>query len=135
VSHSILELIERRIQGLRRFAAEREAEFQAGQVCRRCGYRHTRIEYEIWVSRRRHRDAQRALAGRGSSKRSCTRPASWLNAVSGSYAAGNAGDRCERATSRGCAGAATPPRRGNLNHTPRKLAPNAREGHSIANID
>jgi hypothetical protein len=41
-----LELIERRIQGLRRFAAEREAEFQAGQVCRRCGYRHTRIEYE-----------------------------------------------------------------------------------------
>jgi hypothetical protein len=41
-----LELIERRIAGLRRFAAEREAEFQAGQVCRRCGYRHTQIEYE-----------------------------------------------------------------------------------------
>jgi predicted transcriptional regulator len=41
-----LELIERRITGLRRFAAEREAEFQAGQVCRRCGYRHTKIEYE-----------------------------------------------------------------------------------------
>jgi hypothetical protein len=40
------ELITRRIQGLRRFAAEREAEFQAGQVCRRCGYRHSRIEYE-----------------------------------------------------------------------------------------
>jgi predicted transcriptional regulator len=41
-----LELIERRIAGLRRFVAEREAEFQAGQVCRRCGYRHTKIEYE-----------------------------------------------------------------------------------------
>jgi predicted transcriptional regulator len=41
-----LERIERRIQGLRRFVAEREAEFQAGQVCRRCGYRHSRIEYE-----------------------------------------------------------------------------------------
>jgi len=41
-----LELIERRLAGLRRFAAEREAEFQAGQVCRRCGYRHTQIEYE-----------------------------------------------------------------------------------------
>jgi predicted transcriptional regulator len=41
-----LERIERRIQGLRRFAAEREAEFRAGQVCKRCGYRHTRIEYE-----------------------------------------------------------------------------------------
>jgi predicted transcriptional regulator len=40
------ELIARRIQGLRRFAAEREAEYQAGQVCRRCGYRHTQIEYE-----------------------------------------------------------------------------------------
>jgi hypothetical protein len=26
--------------------AEREAEFQAGQICRRCGYRHTKIEYE-----------------------------------------------------------------------------------------
>jgi predicted transcriptional regulator len=41
-----LELIERRITGLRRFVAEREAEYQAGQVCRRCGYRHSRIEYE-----------------------------------------------------------------------------------------
>jgi len=41
-----LELIERRITGLRRFAAEREAEYQAGQICRRCGYRHSRIEYE-----------------------------------------------------------------------------------------
>jgi DNA-binding MarR family transcriptional regulator len=41
-----LERIERRIQGLRRFAAEREAEYRAGQVCRRCGYRHTQIEYE-----------------------------------------------------------------------------------------
>jgi DNA-binding transcriptional ArsR family regulator len=40
------ELIERRITGLRRFVAEREAEYQAGQVCRRCGYRHSRIEYE-----------------------------------------------------------------------------------------
>jgi predicted transcriptional regulator len=40
------ELIARRIEGLKRFAAEREAEFQAGQVCRRCGYRHTQIEYE-----------------------------------------------------------------------------------------
>jgi DNA-binding transcriptional ArsR family regulator len=40
------ELIARRIQGLRRFAAEREAEYQAGQICRRCGYRHTQIEYE-----------------------------------------------------------------------------------------
>jgi DNA-binding transcriptional ArsR family regulator len=40
------ELIARRIQGLRRFAAEREAEYRAGQVCRRCGYRHSRIEYE-----------------------------------------------------------------------------------------
>jgi hypothetical protein len=53
-----LELIERRITGLRRFVAEREAEYQAGQICRRCGYRHSRIEYEIWVSRRRHRDAE-----------------------------------------------------------------------------
>jgi hypothetical protein len=26
--------------------AEREIEFRAGQVCKRCGYRHTRIEYE-----------------------------------------------------------------------------------------
>jgi DNA-binding transcriptional ArsR family regulator len=41
-----LELIERRITGLRRFVAEREAEYQAGQICRRCGYRHSRIEYE-----------------------------------------------------------------------------------------
>jgi predicted transcriptional regulator len=41
-----LELIERRLAGLRRFEAEREAEFQAGQICRRCGYRHSRIEYE-----------------------------------------------------------------------------------------
>jgi DNA-binding transcriptional ArsR family regulator len=40
------ELIARRIQGLKRFAAESEAEFRAGQVCRRCGYRHTQIEYE-----------------------------------------------------------------------------------------
>jgi hypothetical protein len=40
------ELIARRIQGLRRFVAEREAEYQAGQICRRCGYRHTQIEYE-----------------------------------------------------------------------------------------
>jgi DNA-binding transcriptional ArsR family regulator len=44
-----LELIERRLAGLRRFEAEREAEFQAGQICRRCGYRHSRIEYEYWV--------------------------------------------------------------------------------------
>jgi predicted transcriptional regulator len=41
-----LERIERRLAGLRRFAAEREAEYQAGQICRRCGYRHSRIEYE-----------------------------------------------------------------------------------------
>jgi predicted transcriptional regulator len=41
-----LNLIARRLAGLRRFVAEREAEFQAGQVCRRCGYRHTKIEYE-----------------------------------------------------------------------------------------
>jgi hypothetical protein len=41
-----LELIARRIEGLRRFVAEREAEYQAGQICRRCGYRHSRIEYE-----------------------------------------------------------------------------------------
>jgi len=41
-----LELITRRIAGLRRFAAEREAEYRAGQICRRCGYRHTREEYE-----------------------------------------------------------------------------------------
>jgi rubrerythrin len=41
-----LELIERQLAGLRRFEAEREAEFQAGQICRRCGYRHSRIEYE-----------------------------------------------------------------------------------------
>jgi hypothetical protein len=41
-----LELIERRIEGLKRFVAEREAEYQAGQICRRCGYRHTQIEYE-----------------------------------------------------------------------------------------
>jgi hypothetical protein len=41
-----LELIERRLAGLRRFAAEREAEYRAGQICRRCGYRHTKIEYE-----------------------------------------------------------------------------------------
>jgi len=41
-----LELLERRIAGLKRFEAEREAEFRAGQVCRRCGYRHSRIEYE-----------------------------------------------------------------------------------------
>jgi len=39
------ELIERRIAGLRRFAAEREAEFKAGQVCKRCGYKHTQLEY------------------------------------------------------------------------------------------
>jgi len=39
------ELIERRIAGLRRFAAEREAEFRAGQVCKRCGYKHTQLEY------------------------------------------------------------------------------------------
>jgi len=41
-----LELLERRIQGLKRFEAEREAEYRAGQICRRCGYRHSRIEYE-----------------------------------------------------------------------------------------
>jgi DNA-binding transcriptional ArsR family regulator len=40
------ELIARRIEGLKRFEAEREAEYQAGQICRRCGYRHTQIEYE-----------------------------------------------------------------------------------------
>jgi hypothetical protein len=42
----ILELIARRIEGLKRFVAEREAEYQAGQICRRCGYRHSQIEYE-----------------------------------------------------------------------------------------
>jgi DNA-binding IscR family transcriptional regulator len=40
------ELIARRLQGLKYFIAERETEFRAGQVCKRCGYRHTRIEYE-----------------------------------------------------------------------------------------
>jgi Fe2+ or Zn2+ uptake regulation protein len=40
------ELIARRLQGLKRFMAEREIEFRTGQVCKRCGYRHTRIEYE-----------------------------------------------------------------------------------------
>ena len=41
-----LDMIARRIQGLKRFEAEREAEYLSGQVCRRCGYRHTWIEYE-----------------------------------------------------------------------------------------
>jgi len=40
-----LELLERRIAGLKRFEAEREAEFRAGQVCRRCGYKHSQLEY------------------------------------------------------------------------------------------
>jgi len=40
-----LELIERRLSGLRRFAAEREAEYRAGQVCKRCGYKHSQLEY------------------------------------------------------------------------------------------
>jgi DNA-binding transcriptional ArsR family regulator len=41
-----LERIERRLAGLRRFEAEREAEYRAGQICRRCGYCHTKIEYK-----------------------------------------------------------------------------------------
>ena len=41
-----LELINRRIAGLRRFAVEREAEYLSGRFCRCCGYRHSRIEYE-----------------------------------------------------------------------------------------
>jgi len=41
-----LDLIARRIAGLKRFEAEREAEFKAGQVCKRCGYRHSRVEFE-----------------------------------------------------------------------------------------
>ena len=40
-----LELIERRIQGLKRFETERELDFKSGHICRRCGYLHTRIEY------------------------------------------------------------------------------------------
>jgi hypothetical protein len=73
-----LELIERRITGLRRFVAEREAEFQAGQICRRCGYRHTQIEYEtgyrddgtgelslLWLGTDQARGAPRGSQDRG----------------------------------------------------------------------
>jgi hypothetical protein len=103
------ELIARRIQGLRRFAAEREAEYQAGQICRRCGYRHTQIEYETG-----YRDD-------GTGELSCF---GWARIKQDElhearkiaerrqrelHAAGTAGDRCERARSRGCAGAAGPP--------------------------
>ena len=42
--HSV-EQLERRIAGLRVWLAEREGEYRAGQVCKRCGYRHTTIEY------------------------------------------------------------------------------------------
>ena len=41
-----LELIKRRIQGLKRFETERELEFKSGRPCGRCFYLHTRIEYE-----------------------------------------------------------------------------------------
>jgi len=41
-----LELLERRIAGLKRFETERELEFKLGRSCGRCGYKHSRIEYE-----------------------------------------------------------------------------------------
>jgi len=41
-----LELINRRIAGLKRFETERELEFKSGRPCGRCFYQHSRIEYE-----------------------------------------------------------------------------------------
>jgi DNA-binding transcriptional ArsR family regulator len=117
-----LELIARRIQGLRRFAAEREAEFRAGQVCKRCGYRHTRIEYESgyradgtgtlscfgWA-RIKQEELHEALkiAERRQRELCCRQCGSLL---------------CDGHVE-GLCWSCYPPRRGNLNHTPRKLAP------------
>jgi hypothetical protein len=40
------ELLDRRIAGVRRFEAKRETEYREGRVCARCGYRHSRTEFE-----------------------------------------------------------------------------------------
>lgn len=42
---SEVEQLDRRIAGLRAWLREREADYRAGQVCKRCGYRHSQAEY------------------------------------------------------------------------------------------
>jgi DNA-binding transcriptional ArsR family regulator len=128
-----LELIERRIQGLRRFAAEREAEFQAGQICRRCGYRHSRIEYESgyrddgtgtlscfgWARiKQEELHEARKIAERRERELCCRQ-------CGGSLREGQVEGLCW-----GC----WAPRRQNLKQPPTRLAARAREGASLAGL-
>jgi DNA-binding MarR family transcriptional regulator len=129
-----LERIERRIQGLRRFAAEREAEFRAGQVCKRCGYRHTRIEYESgyrddgtgtlscfgWARIKQEELHEALKLAERRQRELCCR---------------QCGEPLTGGHVEGLCWSCYPPVPQNLKRTFQKLAPNARAGHSIANLD